>query len=199
MSKEVVLSRTSVGRYHRTTISESVRKFLEIKEGVEVEWVFNTARSTSGKLQVGEKMAKLLILGPSYWRNTSQEPLPAIERYDGVFYRIVRRNVGKVEEKGIDIIIVTEDLEVVAPETKLPYKPLVGDRWRTTPPTTRDPEKIEKLRNQILEIVKNKRYDEIFIALNRHYQQILPDLTPYTREIMADFKGLGPKASSLKE
>ena len=144
-------------------------------------------------------MAKLLILGPSYKRNPSPEPLPAIERYDGLFYRIVRRNMDKMKEKGIDIIIITEDLEVATPETKLPYKPPVGNKWKTLPPTTRDLEKIEKLRNQVLELVKSRRYDEIFIALNKHYQALLPDLTPYTKKIIATSKGLGSKAKSLKE
>jgi len=143
-------------------------------------------------------MAKLLILGPSYRRSTSQELLPAIERYDGLFYRIVRRNMDKVKEKGIDIIIVTEDLELATPEIKLPYKPPMGNMWRTLPPVSRDPEKIEKLRSQILEIVK-KRYDEIFIALNKHYQTLLPDLTPYTKQTVLDLRGLGSKARTLKE
>jgi len=144
-------------------------------------------------------LAKLLILGPSYKRNPSPEPLPAIERYDGLFYRIVRRNMDKMKEKGIDIIIITEDLEVATPETKLPYKPPVGNKWKTLPPTTRDLEKIEKLRNQVLELVKSRRYDEIFIALNKHYQALLPDLTPYTKKIITTSKGLGSKAKSLKE
>jgi len=144
-------------------------------------------------------MAKLLILGPSYRRNTSPEPLPAVERYDGLFYRIVRRNMDKVKKKDIDIIIITEDLELVTPETKLPYKPPVGNKWRTIPPTAKDPEKIEKLRNQILEIVKSKKYDEIFIALNKYYQALLPDLTPYAKKIIADSKGLGSKAKTLKQ
>jgi len=41
MPREVILDKTRVGRYYRTTIPESVRKFLEVKEGDEVEWVFN--------------------------------------------------------------------------------------------------------------------------------------------------------------
>ena len=144
-------------------------------------------------------MAKLLILGPSYRRNASPEPLPAMERYDGLFYRIIKRNMNKVREKGIDIFIITEDLELVTPETKLPYKPPVGNKWRTLPPTTRDPEKVEKLRSQILEIVRNRKYDEIFIALNKHYQALLPDLTPYTKKVITSSKGLGSKAKELKE
>jgi len=144
-------------------------------------------------------MAKLLILGPSYRRNTSPEPLSAIERYNGLFYRIIENNMDKVREKRVDIITVTEDLEVVTPETKLPYKPPTGSGWRILTPATRDPEKIGKLRSQILKIVKNKEYDEVFIALNKHYQQLLPDLTPHTKKVIAGFKGLGAKAKALKE
>ena len=44
MPKEVILSKTKIGRYYRTTVPESVRKFLEVKEGDEVEWVFNDGK-----------------------------------------------------------------------------------------------------------------------------------------------------------
>jgi len=145
------------------------------------------------------KMARLLILGPSYRRNPSPEPLPAIERYDGLFYRIVRRHVNKLREKDIDVIIITEDLDVVTPETKLPYKPPVGESWRSLPPIRKDPERVELLKSRILELVRERRYEEIFIALNKHYQELLPDLTAYTRKVIASFKGMGPKAQALKK
>lgn len=41
MPKEVVLSKTKIGRYNRTTVPEEARKFLEVKEGDEIEWVFS--------------------------------------------------------------------------------------------------------------------------------------------------------------
>ncbi|RLF01439.1 MAG: hypothetical protein DRK00_11455 [Thermoprotei archaeon] len=44
MPKEIVLCKTKVGRYYRTIIPESVRKFLEVKEGDEIEWVFNDGK-----------------------------------------------------------------------------------------------------------------------------------------------------------
>ena len=153
----------------------------------------------SGRLQVGERMPKLLILGPSYRRNPSPEPLPAIERYDGLFYRIVRKYIDKLKEKDIDVIIVTEDLDVVTPETKLPYKPPVGESWRSLPPVKRNPKKTEMLRNQILKIVRGRKYEEIFIALNRHYRALLPDLTAYTGKVVFSFRGMEPKAQALKQ
>lgn len=144
-------------------------------------------------------MARLLILGPSYRRNPSPEPLPAIERYDGLFYRIVRRQMNRLREKDIDIIILTEDLDIVTPETKLPYKPPVGESWRSLPPIKKDPKKIELLRSRILELIRRREYEEIFVALNKRYQKLLPDLKAYTRKVLANFKGLGPKAQALKQ
>ena len=144
-------------------------------------------------------MAKLLILGSSYRRNPSPEPLPAIERYDGQFYRIVRKYMDKLREKNIDVIIITEDLDVVTPEMKLPYKPPTGERWGLFQPRVKDSEKVRRLQEQILEIVKSKRYDEIFVALNKYYRQLLPDLTPYANKVIAYSKGFGEKMRYLKE
>jgi len=148
---------------------------------------------------VGDIMAKLLILGPSYRRDPSPDPLPAIERYDGLFYRIVRKYVDKLKEKDVDVIIITEDLDIVTPETKLPYKPPVGESWRSLPPIKKDPEKVELLRRRILELVERRKYEEIFIALNKHYRELLPDLTVHTKKVIASFKGIGPKAQALKQ
>ena len=44
MPKEVVLSKTKIGRYNRTTVPEEARKFLEVKEGDEIEWVFSDGK-----------------------------------------------------------------------------------------------------------------------------------------------------------
>jgi len=44
MPREVVLDKTRIVKYYRTTIPEGVRKFLEVGEGDEVEWVFNKGK-----------------------------------------------------------------------------------------------------------------------------------------------------------
>jgi len=53
MPKEVVLSRTRIGRYNRTTVPEEARKFLEVKEGDEIEWVFS-----DGKIYVRKAISR---------------------------------------------------------------------------------------------------------------------------------------------
>lgn len=144
-------------------------------------------------------MAKLLILGPTYTRNTDPKPIPAIERYDGAVYRIIRKNLERVAEKGIDILIITEDLDVITSDTKLPYKPPVGESWRERIQVKKDLERIKRLRNQILELVSRKDYEEVFIALSREYQELLPDLTPYVKKIISNFRGFGLKLKALKQ
>jgi bifunctional DNA-binding transcriptional regulator/antitoxin component of YhaV-PrlF toxin-antitoxin module len=44
VSREVVLDKTRLGRFYRTTVPESVRKFLNVGQGEFVEWVFNDGK-----------------------------------------------------------------------------------------------------------------------------------------------------------
>ena len=51
--ERVVLKVTRLGRYHRTTVPEEVRKLLGLREGDEIEWIFEGNRITVRKK--GEK------------------------------------------------------------------------------------------------------------------------------------------------
>jgi len=44
LSKEIALDKTKLGKFNRTTVPESVRKLLQVKEGDFVEWIFNDGR-----------------------------------------------------------------------------------------------------------------------------------------------------------
>jgi AbrB family looped-hinge helix DNA binding protein len=44
LSKEITLDKTKLGKFNRTTIPESVRRLLQVKEGDFVEWIFNDGR-----------------------------------------------------------------------------------------------------------------------------------------------------------
>ena len=152
-----------------------------------------------GRLKV-ISMPKLLILGPSYMRKINPNLLPAIERYDGIYYRIVRKYMDKIKKKRIDIIIITEDLELLQSNSLLPYKSPKGKDWRSLAlPKELIEKKQKEIRRKLLRLIESKHYDEIFIVLNKHYKKILPDLTPYTSRVISDFRGLGHKAQALKE
>ncbi|MEM2112086.1 MAG: AbrB/MazE/SpoVT family DNA-binding domain-containing protein [Candidatus Bathyarchaeia archaeon] len=44
MAKDVVLNKTRIGKYFRTTVPSEVRKFLEVDDGDQIEWVFNDGK-----------------------------------------------------------------------------------------------------------------------------------------------------------
>lgn len=53
MNREVVLNRTRIGRYFRTTVPSEVRKFLDVDMGDKVEWVFNEGKIVVRKVVSG--------------------------------------------------------------------------------------------------------------------------------------------------
>jgi len=44
ISKRVVLKTTRLGRYHRTTVPEEVRKLLNLREGDKIAWILEESR-----------------------------------------------------------------------------------------------------------------------------------------------------------
>jgi len=143
------------------------------------------------------KMPKrLLILGPSYRRNPDPNPLPAIERYDGIFYRIAR----KYMPKDVDIMVMTNDLILIDADTPLPYKPPKGKTWGQMKIPREQIEKARKKNKEILDKKLKKGYSEIFLAMGKQYAEALPNLTRYDIKIIFPATGgPGPKAKALKQ
>ena len=73
--------------------------------------------------QVGEVELRCLILSCSDRKTATSDPLPALERYDGPAFRVVRRYLRehpKALGPSLQIAIVSAEYGLVWPETKLP-------------------------------------------------------------------------------
>jgi len=139
---------------------------------------------------------KLLIMPPSYKRRTEPD-LPAIERYDGVLYRVLRRNL---KSDNVDILVLTEDLKLVWGNEKLPYKKPKGDRWSGYGPED-IPDKVVKNNMAFLKKVLEKGdYDEVFVALGEKFRKAIGDLEKITNVKVTYIRGrgLGLYAQCLK-
>jgi hypothetical protein len=112
---------------------------------------------------------KLLIMPPSYRRKSDAKPLPAIERYDGVLYRVLRRNL---KSDKVDVLVLTEDLELVWAEDQLPYKKPKEDSWSGFGPKD-VPKEVVKRNVEFLKKIFEKEYDEVFVALGRNLEKLL--------------------------
>ena len=145
---------------------------------------------------------KLVIMPPSFRRKKSDKPLPAIDMYDGVLYRVLRRNMPK---EGLDVVILTEDMQLIFGSEKIPYRPPKGNkRW-----TGYVKEEIsEEVINRNLEFLRQlfdvKNYDEVFVALGRRWRKAIKGIEQLANEkkIKISFisgKGLGFYESSLKK
>jgi len=143
-------------------------------------------------------MRKLLILGPSYRRKVSKEVLPALERYDGVFFRVAKKYLPS--SKNVDLLIMTDDLVLVDPSTPLSYQPPRGSRWVELNLPKEIVVKARKENQKILsKILRTYNYSEIFIAMGRRFAEALPDLRQYDVKVIFPAGGLGPKAQALKK
>ena len=70
---------------------------------------------------------RFLVLGPTYRRNSSEESLIAIERYDGVFFRVARKHLKRVRD--VDVVVMVDDLTLVDSNFLLHYVPPSGGVW----------------------------------------------------------------------
>ena len=142
---------------------------------------------------------RLLILGPSFRRERSSELLPAIERYDGLFYRVARRYLD--EAKDVDVVVMTDDLILVDGKTPLPYRKAEGNQWgmQEFPEKTLEGA-LEENTSFLQHKLKNKRFSEVFISMGKKYAQALPTMSQYGAEVVFPrSRGIGPKAQALKK
>jgi len=144
-------------------------------------------------------LVKLLVISHSYRRNPSSCSLPAIERYDGLFFRIARKYLGNTED--VKVLVMKDDLTLIDANKLLPYAPPEGENWKTKSISKESIEKARK-KNEIFlkKKLKQRKYSEIYLAMGKRYAEALPDLSSYGLEVKFPIHGgIGPKAQALKE
>ena len=142
---------------------------------------------------------RLLILGSTFRRNPSSVALPALERYDGVFFRVARKHLKRVRD--VDVVVMVDDLTLVDGNSFLPYVQPSGEIWGKQS-FSKDIYEEAMMKNDAFLNKKlgGGRYAEVFIAMGKKYAEALPDLSYYNLKVVfPTYGGLGPKAAALKE
>lgn len=142
---------------------------------------------------------KLLIIGPSFRRNESINPLAALQRYDGLFYRVARKYLK--EAKNIEVIVMIDDLTLVDGKTPLQYRKPNGKEWGKQVLSTEAIENAKAKNKYFLdEKLRKDKHSAIFISMGKQYAEALPDLSGFDVEVVfPSTGGPGPKAQALKE
>ena len=142
---------------------------------------------------------RLLIIGASFRRKEEpRKPVRALERFDGLLSRIVRRLEAEGKLEDVDVLILTERGAVWGHE-EVPYWPPKGQVWGRF---TLSEEEISNLRESVREALRDKagQYEEVFVNVGRQYMPAIEGI----EELLgcpikyAQGKGPGPKASQMK-
>ena len=143
---------------------------------------------------------KLLILTTSFRRNEEiTEPIPAIERYDGVYFKILRKYLREGKLKDTDILIVTEKHGLIWSNDNVSFYKVQSKMGFLS----LDEKSIEKLRHEnlqrIKEILSQHRYSEIYVNVGKEYMKLIKGFEEFVScKLTYAVGGLGKKASHMK-
>jgi len=144
---------------------------------------------------------RLLILGPSFRRRRDGDLLPALERFDGLFFKVTRKYLSYV--KDVDVVVMVDDLTLVDSDTPLPHREPVGSEWGAH--THRFSKMaLEKAKEQNVAFLrrkfKNGKDAEVYLVMGKAYAEALPDLAQFNiKVVFPTYGGPGPKAQALKK
>ena len=140
-----------------------------------------------------------MILGPSFRRRCDVGLLSALERFDGLFFRVARKYLGGVRD--VDVVVMVDDLTLVDGDSPLAYKAPEGSEWGKQKFSSEVLERARAVNEKFLEKkLRNGRYGEVYLAMGKQYAAALPDLAKYgVKVVFPTSGGPGPKAQALKQ
>ena len=138
---------------------------------------------------------RFLLLSCTESKLTTPEPIPAIERYDGPTFRVVRRYLSTVSSVDVNVWIISAEHGLIASTTLV----LEYDRVMTR-------ERAEVLRPQVVPqlqtILQADRPNEVFILLGRTYQLVVNPSNAWipknATSVAVAIGGSGQKLTQLK-
>ena len=111
-------------------------------------------------------MARLLILSCSASKRTASHPLPAIERYDGPAFRVLRCYLQSPAAAALDTYILSAEFGLIPADQTIPHY----DR-RMTPSRAREIQ--PHVAADLATAAARHRYDDTFLFLGRDYRTAL--------------------------
>jgi hypothetical protein len=150
-----------------------------------------------------ERLLRRLVIIPSSRRVVKEpaEPIPALQRLDGVFVRLVRKYYNQLYDT--DVLILSLPYGLIKAEARIGYKePIIGD-WRKPVLSESDIKRLKKSTiSELKNIFSKKQYDEVYITLGKNimksiegFGKVIPESTKVT---YAQGKGIGPKITHMK-
>jgi len=143
-------------------------------------------------------MPRAIIVAESQRRKQDpKEPIPAIDRFTGVYFRILKKYLREGKLLNTDILIVSQKWGILKAQDKVKYN---------KPTNTLDFKKsLKETQKNNLETLKNifekKNYDQIYVNVGAEFTKLIDGFEDLTsaKVIYARGPGLGPKAQHMKK
>lgn len=140
-------------------------------------------------------LSRLLLLGCSQRKKLNKGLLPAIERYDGPAYHVLRRYLRQDTSRSVDVRILSAKFGLIPADHSLPYYDCR---------LTKD--QSEKLHPQVIgelqTVLSSKTYTNLLICLGRDYLEVIygyEAITPNELAVCVATGGIGRKLSILHD
>ncbi|MFB3918341.1 MAG: DUF6884 domain-containing protein [Terriglobales bacterium] len=119
-----------------------------------------------------------------------REPIAAVDRYDGVFFRVLRKWARQTAGNRPDVLIVSARFGLIDAQTEIPDY----DRRMTT---KRAAELAPEIRLALKSRLEQNGYNRIFVNVGRDYLAALDGIDDLSRASWAS-GGIGQRAQQLK-
>jgi hypothetical protein len=148
-------------------------------------------------------MRKLVIIsGSKRVLKEPNEPIAALQRFDGNFTRLVRKYSKR--NQNFDILILSPVYGLVRAEEKVVFKEPIAGNWEGFSLSDDDLAKQKKLNlSKLQKIIGSKEYDEVYVSAGKSmlkliegFEKIIPERVSLR---FAEGNGIGCKMASLGE
>src|SRR5262245_45332918 len=112
-----------------------------------------------------EQISRLLIISCSRRKNPASKKLPAIERYNGPIFQVLRKFLNECpkDARTLDVYILSAKLGLIPLQQKIPYYDMQMNIRRAT-------ELNPKVIAAVQQILARNCYDKVFICMGKNYQ-----------------------------
>lgn len=133
----------------------------------------------------------LLIMGCSQKKNPSIKPMKAIDRYTGLFFKVLKKN--NSEMKDLDVVIISAKFGFLLPGTQI-------ENYDVKMTNKRALELRDEINQKFNKFFKDRNYDEVFISLGKYYSKATYYCSGVNAKKWIIAKGaIGEKMSQLKK
>lgn len=139
-------------------------------------------------------MTTLLVQSCSDTKKSVSTPTPALDVYDGYFYKIIKKAIreGKFRSD-IDILILSAKHGLLKPDEKIRSY----DRQMTQ---SRAADLRESVTMNLQELVQQKEYNRIVLNMAREYRSSIGEIHDYQGQVSEiSGSGIGEKGGKLKK